>query len=66
MRKHWIQTTSDVSKGSSGSPVFNQKGEVIGIISKGDYDGNLNFAHNLVLDNLEYFIEKRCLKMIDF
>jgi len=56
--EHWIQTTSDVSKGSSGSPVFNQKGEVIGIISKGDYDGNLNFAYNLVLDNLEYFIEK--------
>ncbi|MBD3375432.1 trypsin-like serine protease [candidate division KSB1 bacterium] len=39
------QITAPVSKGSSGSPVFNNAGEVIGVISASIEDGqNLNFC----------------------
>jgi uncharacterized protein (TIGR02145 family) len=40
-----IQTTAPISKGSSGSPLLNIKGEVIGIITFNLKEGqNLNFA----------------------
>lgn len=39
------QISSPISAGSSGSPVFNQRGEVIGIATLSDTDGqNLNFS----------------------
>ena len=40
-----IQITAPISRGSSGGPVLNDRGEVIGVAMGGDLDGqNLNFA----------------------
>ncbi len=43
-----IQTTAEITHGSSGGPLFNKQGEVIGITSAGMGDANLNFAINIV------------------
>ncbi|WP_410877817.1 serine protease [Myroides sp. DW712] len=42
-----IQTTTDITHGSSGGPLLNENGEVIGITTKGVGEGNLNFAVNI-------------------
>ena len=39
-----IQTTVDITNGSSGGPLFDMKGDVIGITSSGMGEANLNFA----------------------
>lgn len=42
-----IQTTADITHGSSGGPLFNMSGEVIGITTSGVGEANLNFAMNI-------------------
>jgi serine protease Do len=44
-----IQTTTEITHGSSGGPLMNMKGEVIGITSSGLGVANLNFAVNISL-----------------
>lgn len=42
-----IQITAEITHGSSGGPLFNNNGEVIGITSSGIGEANLNFAVNI-------------------
>jgi len=44
---HLIQTTAQITHGSSGGALFNNKGEVIGITSSGMGTADLNFAINI-------------------
>ncbi len=44
-----IQTTAEFTFGSSGGPLFNRRGEVIGITTAINGDANLNFAMNIRL-----------------
>ena len=43
-----IQTTTEITHGSSGGPLFNMQGEVIGITSAGMGEADLNFAVSIV------------------
>jgi len=43
-RDNLIQTTAEITNGSSGGPLFNNYGKVIGITSSGMGEANLNFA----------------------
>jgi serine protease Do len=58
-RKHLIQTTTEITHGSSGGPLFNNKGEVIGITSSGMGEANLNFAVNIHNLNLPKYLDKK-------
>jgi serine protease Do len=42
-----IQTTAEITHGSSGGPLFNSFGEVVGITTSGLDQANLNFAVNI-------------------
>lgn len=43
-----IQTTASISQGSSGSPLMNMSGQVIGVVSYSDSRGeDLNFAYSI-------------------
>ena len=42
--EHLIQTTAEITNGSSGGPLFNMRGQVVGITSSGLGEANLNFA----------------------
>ena len=64
-----LQTTAEITHGSSGGPLFNMKGEVIGITTSGAGEANLNFAINiqkikqyfpkLVSENQESNVDKK-------
>jgi serine protease Do len=54
----YIQTTADINPGNSGGPLFNNRGEVIGVTSMGYiYLGGLNFA--IPVDVVRRFIINR-------
>lgn len=54
----YIQTTADINPGNSGGPLFNRKGEVIGMTSMGYvWFGGLNFA--IPVDVVKRFIANR-------
>jgi serine protease Do len=42
-----LQTTTAITNGSSGGPLFNEKGQVIGVTTSGFGEANLNFALNI-------------------
>jgi serine protease Do len=44
-----IQTTTEITHGSSGGPLFNMDGKVIGITTAGYEQANLNFAVSILL-----------------
>ena len=43
----YIQTTAEITHGSSGGALFNMRGEVVGITSAGFGEADINFAMNL-------------------
>lgn len=51
-----IQTTAEFAPGSSGGPLLNMKGEVIGITTATIGEANLNFAVNIDLLYLDRFM----------
>lgn len=54
----YIQTTADINPGNSGGPLFNLKGEVVGVTSMGYiYLSGLNFA--IPCDVVKRFVENR-------
>lgn len=52
----YIQTTAEITNGSSGGPLFNMNGEVIGITTSGIGEANLNFAINIHLLDIENYL----------
>ncbi len=42
--ENYIQMTTEITHGSSGGPLFNMRGEVVGITSAGLGEANINFA----------------------
>lgn len=50
-----IQTTTEITHGSSGGPLLNMRGEVIGITTSGYGEANLNFAINIKLLKLDRY-----------
>lgn len=63
--KQLIQTTAEITHGSSGGPLLNMNGDVIGITTSGLGEANLNFAvniNNLYLQNLIKKKDKRLIR----
>ncbi|MDG1037234.1 MAG: trypsin-like peptidase domain-containing protein [Crocinitomicaceae bacterium] len=59
--KRLLQTTTEITNGSSGGPLFNRKGEAIGITTSGIGEANLNFAINIESLELEKFINQNSI-----
>lgn len=59
-QKNVIQTTTEINRGSSGGPLFNRRGEAIGITTAMlNTQGNLNFAVNIQSLDLDTRSSKR-------
>lgn len=56
-RDKLIQTTAEITNGSSGGPLFNKYGEVIGITSSGLGEANLNFAIDINSTNINEYLK---------
>jgi|WetSurSiteA1Bulk_404760.scaffolds.fasta_scaffold00080_11 serine protease Do len=56
--KMLIQTTAEIAQGSSGGPLMNLQGEVVGITSSTLGEANLNFAVNINLLYLSRFLQE--------
>lgn len=54
-----IQTTAEITHGSSGGPLLNMQGEVVGITTSGIGEANLNFAINISRINLNKIIKSK-------
>ncbi len=52
----YLQTTTEITNGSSGGPLLNMRGEVVGITTSGYGEANLNFAINIKKLNLNRVI----------
>jgi serine protease Do len=52
-----IQTTAEITHGSSGGPLLNMNGEVIGITTSGMDVANLNFAMNIRVLQLHQYLK---------
>jgi serine protease Do len=53
----YIQTTAEITNGSSGGPLFNMSGQVVGITTSGYGEANLNFAVNIQLLDIAKYLE---------
>jgi len=53
-----IQTTTEITNGSSGGPLFNSEGKVIGITTGGIGEANLNFAVNIKMLQVDKYISE--------
>ncbi|SDD64918.1 DNA/RNA endonuclease G, NUC1 [Algoriphagus faecimaris] len=53
-----LQTTTEITHGSSGGPLMNMNGEVVGITTAGLGEANLNFAINIQSLPIESFKKK--------
>jgi serine protease Do len=53
-----LQTTTSITYGSSGGPLFNEKGQVIGVTTSGYGEANLNFAININTIPIEKYINR--------
>ncbi|MGM0409085.1 MAG: S1C family serine protease, partial [Bacteroidota bacterium] len=54
--KNLIQTTTEITHGSSGGPLLNMRGEVVGITTAGVGEANLNFAINIKVLKLSRYL----------
>lgn len=56
LENRMVQTTTEITHGSSGGPLLNMQGEVVGITTSGLGEANLNFAINIQILPLHNYI----------